>query len=106
METRNLRESRHFAAEKMVKASLFATARLYYDLYCLEPGQAQKVHSHAGSDKVYLVVEGRVVVAIGDEERELGPDEAALAPAGQPHGVRNPSAERVVLLVVTTPPPA
>ena len=106
METRNLRESRRFAAEKMVKAGLFATERLFYDLYCLEPGQAQKVHSHGGSDKVYLVVEGRATVIVGDEERELGPDEAALAPAGQPHGVRNAGAERAVLLVVTTPPPA
>lgn len=106
MQTRNLRESRRFAPEKMVKAGLFATERLYYDLYCLEPGQAQKVHSHAGSDKVYLVLEGRAMVAIGDEERELAPDECVLAAAGQPHGVRNASSERVVLLVVTTPPPA
>jgi mannose-6-phosphate isomerase-like protein (cupin superfamily) len=106
MQTRNLREARRFAAEKMVKAGLFATERLYYDLYCLEPGQAQKVHSHAGSDKVYLVLEGRAMIAIGDEERELVPDEAVLAAAGQPHGVRNATPSRVVLLVVTTPPPA
>jgi mannose-6-phosphate isomerase-like protein (cupin superfamily) len=106
MQTRNLRESRRFAADKMVKASLFATERLYYDVYCLEPGQAQKVHSHAASDKVYLLLEGRVTVVVGTDERALLPDEAALAPAGQPHGVRNDSGERAVLLVVTTPPPA
>ena len=106
MQTRNLREARRFAADKMVKSGLFATERLYYDLYCLEPGQAQKVHSHASSDKVYLVLEGRATIAVGAEERELGPDEAALAPAGQPHGVRNATGERIVLLVVTTPPPA
>jgi len=105
MDTRNLREARRFDAAKMVKASLFQTERLYCDVYCLEPGQAQKVHSHASSDKVYVVLEGRAVAIVGEEERDLGPDDAVLAPAGQPHGVRNATAERTTLLVVTTPPP-
>jgi mannose-6-phosphate isomerase-like protein (cupin superfamily) len=106
METRRLGDAARFSPEKMVKASLFATDRLFYDLYCLEPGQAQKVHSHDGSDKVYLVLAGRVAVTVGDQERDLGPEEAALAPAGAPHGVRNDGAARATLLVVTTPPPA
>ena len=105
MHIANLRQARRFASEKMVKAGLFATERLYYDLYCLEPGQSQKVHSHAGSDKVYLVLEGQATIAIGSEERNFGPEDAVLAPAGEPHGVRNATAERLVLLVVTTPPP-
>lgn len=105
MEIKKLLELRRFSEEKMVKASLFATSRLYYDLYCLEPGQSQKVHSHEGSDKVYLLLEGKVIATIGDEERELSPNEAVLAAAGQPHGVKNTSLERAVLLVVTTPPP-
>jgi mannose-6-phosphate isomerase-like protein (cupin superfamily) len=105
VEIRNLKEARRFSAEKMVKAGLFSSARLLYDLYCLEPGQAQKIHSHEGSDKVYLVLEGRALVTVGAESRELLPDEAALAPSGQPHGVENRGEARLVLLVVTTPPP-
>ncbi len=105
MDVRNLQDLRRFSAEKMAKNSAFATPRMYYDVYCLEPGQAQKVHSHAGSDKVYLVLDGRAAITVGDEERELGPNEAALCPAGAPHGVANRSSERLTLLVVTTPPP-
>lgn len=105
METKDLKQARKFSPEKMTKCGLFATERLYYDLYCLEPGQAQKVHAHAGSDKVYLVLDGCAVVTVAGEERELGPEEAVLARAGQPHGVRNESGTRAVLLVVTTPPP-
>ncbi len=106
MQTGNVRAAQKFSADKMVKANLFQTERLYYDVYCLEPGQAQKVHSHAGCDKVYLVLAGRAIVTIGTEERELGPDEAALAPAGVPHGIRNAApVERLSALVVTTPPP-
>jgi mannose-6-phosphate isomerase-like protein (cupin superfamily) len=105
MDVRKLGELRRFSAEKMVKSGVFATPRLFYDLYCLEPGQAQKVYTHVGSDKVYLVVEGRAHVTLAGEERELAPEEAVLCPAGAEHGVANRGAERLVLLVVTTPPP-
>lgn len=105
MDVKHLRDARRFSADKMVKASLFETERMFYDLYCLEPGQAQKVHAHGGSDKVYLLLEGSCVVTIGAEERTLVPEEAALCRAGEAHGVRNDSAARAVLLVVTSPPP-
>jgi mannose-6-phosphate isomerase-like protein (cupin superfamily) len=106
MDVRQLGAARRFAPEKMVKASVCATPRLFYDVYCLLPGQAQKVHAHAASDKVYLVLSGRARVTLGDEEADLGPEEAVLCPAGSPHGVANRSDEPVALLVVTTPPPA
>ncbi|MCZ6823318.1 MAG: cupin domain-containing protein, partial [Deltaproteobacteria bacterium] len=48
-----------FSSEKMQKVGLFSSERFFLDLYCLEPGQSQKPHAHDGSDKVYLVVEGR-----------------------------------------------
>jgi mannose-6-phosphate isomerase-like protein (cupin superfamily) len=105
MEVKRLGEARRFAPEKMVKAGLFATPRLFYDLYCLLPGQAQKVHEHAASDKVYLVVSGRARVTLGDEEAELGPEEAVLCPAGVRHGVAHAGEGPATLLVVTTPPP-
>jgi mannose-6-phosphate isomerase-like protein (cupin superfamily) len=105
MQTKRLADARRFATEKMVKAGLFATDHLFYDLYCLEPGQAQRVHAHAASDKVYLVLAGRARVTVGDEEADLAVGEAALAPASAPHGVRNEGPERLELLVVTTPPP-
>ena len=105
MNLRSLRELPRFSADKMQKVSVFSTERLFYDLYCLEPGQAQKVHSHAGSDKVYLVLEGRAVITLGGEEHDLGPEHAVLCPAGVPHGARNPGEGRAILLVVTTPPP-
>src|SRR5262245_40144307 len=105
MEIKKLADARRFAAERRVKASLFVPPRLFYDVYGLLPGQAQKVHSHAGSDKVYLVLDGQVRVTLGTEEADLGPGEAVLCPAGVAHGVANPGAEPCALLVVAAPPP-
>ena len=97
--------ARRFADEKMQKVGLFATERCFCDLYCLEPGQSQKAHAHAASDKVYLVVEGAGRFRVGDEEATLSEGEAVLAPADSPHGIENDSGARLVVLTFMAPPP-
>lgn len=97
--------ARRFAPEKMQKVGLFASERFFCDLYCLEPGQSQKAHAHAGSDKVYLVVEGSGRFRVGDEERSLGEGEAVMAAADEEHGITNDSGARLVVLTFMAPPP-
>ncbi|QIN80659.1 cupin domain-containing protein [Rubrobacter marinus] len=89
----------------MKKNALFDSPHLFYDLYCLLPGQAQKVHAHEGSDKVYYVLEGTGRFTVGDEEADLGRGKAVIARSGEPHGVRNESGENLVLLVTMAPRP-
>ncbi len=105
MRSVNLEELRRFSPDKMDKVGLFETDRFYCDLYCLEVGQAQKPHSHFGSDKVYVVLEGQGRFRVGEVERDLGVATAILAPAGVEHGVVNLGPERLVLLVFLAPKP-
>lgn len=105
METRSIKDSVAFSEEKMKKNALFDSPRLFYDLYCLLPGQNQKVHAHEGSDKVYYVLEGMGRFTVGDVEQDLDAGHAVIARAGEPHGVRNESGENLVLLVTMAPPP-
>jgi mannose-6-phosphate isomerase-like protein (cupin superfamily) len=105
VETRDLKLERRFSPDKMQKVNLFETERMFTDIYCLEPGQEQKRHAHHGADKVYVVLEGNGRVCIGDDERDLGPDEIVLAPADVEHGVTNASSNRLVLLVFMAPNP-
>jgi quercetin dioxygenase-like cupin family protein len=95
-----------FSPEKLSKVGLFESERFFLDLYCLEPGQAQKPHAHAGCDTVYLVTQGRVRVRVRDEERTLVAGEAVLAASGEVHGLENDSSERAVVLTLMAPPPA
>lgn len=95
-----------FAPEKMKKNGLFETDRLFCDLYCFEPGQAQAAHTHEGSDKIYFVVKGKGRFQIGPEERELGENEMVIARSGTTHGVTNPGTDRLVLLVFMAPKPS
>jgi mannose-6-phosphate isomerase-like protein (cupin superfamily) len=103
---KTLSQSVQFGADKMKKNGLFETERLFCDLYCFEPGQAQAAHTHEGSDKLYCVVQGKGLFQVGDEERELGAETIVIARSGQKHGVRNPGPERLVLLVFMAPKPA
>lgn len=103
---KKISEAIQFNADKMRKNGLFETERLFCDLYCFEPGQAQNPHTHEGSDKIYLVVKGRGLFQIGEEEKELREDEIAIATSGQRHGVSNPGPDRLALLVFMAPKPS
>jgi mannose-6-phosphate isomerase-like protein (cupin superfamily) len=105
MEIRTVFDARRFSAEKMQKVNLFATNDLFLDIYCLEPGQAQKVHLHEHSTKYYVVLEGHARFEVGGETAELGPGQAVLARPGEAHGVENHTPDRLVLLVGMAPPP-
>ena len=97
---------RRFDPAKLQKLNLFETERFFCDVYCLEPGQSQKAHAHAGSDKVYAVLEGKVEVRVAGETATLSQGEAALAPAGKEHAVANRSGAPAALLVFLAPPPS
>ena len=105
MESRSFADAVAFSEEKMKKNALFDSPHFFYDLYCLLPGQSQKVHAHEGSDKVYYVLEGTGRFTIGHEEADLGQGNAVSARSGEAHGVRNETRENLVLLVTMPPRP-
>ncbi len=106
METRIVSDAVTFSEEKMKKNTLFDSPHLFYDAYCLLPGQFQKVHAHEGSDKVYYVLRGTGRFTVGEEERDLGEGNAVIARAGDPHGVSNETQDDLVILVTMAPRPS
>src|SRR5215471_17154965 len=105
MQAVNFESLVHFSDEKMQKIPLFDSTKYFCDLYCLKPGQDQRIHSHEESDKIYFVLRGQGTFHLAGEEKALGPGEIVIARPGQPHGVRNAGAEDLVLLVFMTPRP-
>jgi mannose-6-phosphate isomerase-like protein (cupin superfamily) len=105
MEVVTLESLVRFADGKMQKVPLFDSEKCFCDLYCLRPGQDQRIHSHDESDKIYVVVRGSGSFHIGGEERELKSGQAVIARPGQAHGVRNAGEQDLVLLVFMTPKP-
>ena len=96
---------RRFDADKMQKVGLFETSQMFCDVYCLEPGQAQKVHAHPGATKFYYGIEGEGTFTLGDATRTLGPGGLAWAAPDEPHGVENQGDDQLVVLVSMAPNP-
>jgi len=96
---------KRFSAEKFQKVNLFESDRMFCDIYCFEPGQEQTPHKHQGADKIYYVLEGKGLVQIGSEQRELGPGMAGHAGSGEEHAVKNTGPDRLVMLVFMAPHP-
>jgi len=94
-----------FNTDKMKKNNIFQTPRFFCDVYCFEPGQEQKGHVHGEQDKVYLVLEGQGIFQVGTEKQILGPGQGTMAPAGEEHGVKNESGQRLKVLVFVAPNP-
>jgi quercetin dioxygenase-like cupin family protein len=100
-----VRDRAAFQPDRMARIGLSTTERTQLDLYCLEPGQAQRPHTHDAQDKIYVVLEGRGRFTLGDADASVEAGEVVVAPAGTPHGVANDSGARLLVLVVVAPPP-
>jgi quercetin dioxygenase-like cupin family protein len=94
-----------FAADNATKTDLFAGRHLFVGLNCFEPGQSQRVHTHGGADKFYLVLAGKASIVVGEETREVGQGTVVWAPADLPHGVTQVTDRTVVLVAIGPPPP-
>lgn len=100
----SVRDRVRFGDDRPAKVDLAAGTQLFVGLNCFEPGQVQRVHTHAGADKFYFVVSGKARLAAGGTERVVEAGDLVWAPAGVAHGVTEVF-ERTTLLVGIAPPP-
>jgi mannose-6-phosphate isomerase-like protein (cupin superfamily) len=91
--------------DRMGKSTLFQSSRMLVGLNAFEPGQVHTLHSHAGMDKMYLVLEGRGFFLLHDGELPMQAGDLLVAPEGVAHGVRNTGTERLLVLAVLAPGP-
>ncbi|MBW2271028.1 MAG: cupin domain-containing protein [Deltaproteobacteria bacterium] len=94
-----------WATEKMGKSTLFRSERVMVGLNAFEPGQEHALHSHEAMDKVYHVLEGAGLFLAEGKESAIEAGTMLVAPAGIPHGIRNDSGERLLVLAILTPAP-
>ena len=94
-----------FLPDKMGKTDLLRGERLFAGLNCFEPGQEHALHKHAGQDKLYYVVAGQGIVRVAEDETSISAGDLVLAKSDEPHALRNPGPERLVVMIVMAPPP-
>ena len=68
----------------------------------VDPGSAQRSHSHA-AEQVYVVVRGWGRMKVGDEERVAASGDLIRIPPDALHGIENPSDEVLTYVSAATP---
>ena len=94
-----------FAPDRMAKTTVGQGEYLFAGLNAFEAGQEHAPHVHEGQDKLYIVLEGSGMVNVGEEAKILSAGDAAFAPSGVLHSIRNPGPHRLVVMAVLAPPP-
>jgi mannose-6-phosphate isomerase-like protein (cupin superfamily) len=69
----------------------------------LPHGSATPLHVHPDDDESFLVLEGSLELAFGDERVVAGPDDALHVPRGVEHAFRVVSPEGARVIIVGTP---
>jgi len=92
-------------SDRMGKSTIFQSPRLLVGLNAFEPGQSHALHTHEGMDKMYQVVEGEGTLLLDGRELTMRAGELIVAPSGVPHGIRNSSEKRLLLLAILAPAP-
>jgi mannose-6-phosphate isomerase-like protein (cupin superfamily) len=95
-----------FRPDRMGKSDLAFSEHFFAGLNAFEPGQEHKLHTHAGQDKLYFVLEGEGDVTVGSRQARIRPGDVVLASSGEEHSLANPGPGRLVVMVVMAPPPA
>lgn len=102
----DLRDYVDFEQDGPSSRRVYTTDVLAIDVLCLEPGQFVGARTLGDADAVYTVLAGRAWVVTAEAEVTLEPLQALLVPAGTVHGVRNDSADPLIVQVSASPPDA
>ena len=94
-----------FGADKMGKTDLAHGEHLFAGLNTFEPGQAHEPHTHGDRDKLYVILQGRGELTVGEETSMVEPGDVAFAAADVVHSLNNPGPDRLIVLVAMGPPP-
>jgi len=69
----------------------------------LPPGATITPHHHEVLEEIYYIVEGSGVMAIGEEQREVGAGDAIYIPKNNRHALTNTGTEPMRILLVCGP---
>ena len=61
-------------------------------------GESTRTGLHDDEEEAYVILKGRAVLTIGDEEREVGPGDVAYVPRNNKHRMRCVSEEKLEYL--------
>lgn len=86
-----------------VRKPILKVASLVSEIVCYEPGQATATHHHPVQDEIWVVLEGRGEIWVGEERLAVRQSSMIFIPAGIRHGLKAAEDSRLVLLFIKSP---
>jgi mannose-6-phosphate isomerase-like protein (cupin superfamily) len=86
------------AMARMVMTSHFLESMEFLAYAMLPAGNSIEEHIDE-VEEIYLVVKGKGIMKVGNEEREVKEWDAIWLPAGEPHGLKNTGEEEMLIIV-------
>jgi len=68
----------------------------------VKPGGTNKVHTHNDVEQIYIILQGKGTVEVGEEKAQVKAGDAIYLPAKIPHGFFNTSDKTTILLLIGT----
>jgi quercetin dioxygenase-like cupin family protein len=79
------------------RGQFFHTEHMTFAYYAIAADASVHVHHH-DQEEVWHLLEGELEISLSGSTHRLGPGQAAVVPAGEPHGVRAVAASRVIVV--------
>ena len=92
-----------FSPDNRFVTRLYKSAASEILIVCWEPGQKSSTHSHGESESIVMVLEGKMKVRTGEQERVLSKYEIVITPRGMTHQMTNDPSCRSVTLHIYAP---
>ena len=82
----------------------FGSSRLSVTWVEGKPGSEQQVHAHEANEQVYVIVRGRGLMRVADEQERVEAGDLVFIPPKTGHAIRNVGDEPLVYVSATSPP--
>ena len=69
----------------------------------LPPGMQTQAHFHPQTEEIYYLLTGTGLMAVEDQQREVGPGDGILIPVGAKHQIRNTGVQDLIFLCCCVP---
>ncbi len=105
MDTADLTDHVAFSSDGPTRGTVFESEKLWSQVVCLDRNQSFGPATDPDADAMITVLAGEAVFLVDRKRKRLGQWAAVLVPAGAQLVATNASADPLVLLMVTAPPP-
>ncbi|MFC1550793.1 cupin domain-containing protein [Candidatus Neomarinimicrobiota bacterium] len=99
-------------AEKVINGNFFQLINPQnskienFDISILEvdPGKSGKKHYHKSGEEVFYILDGKGKINIDDQDFSIQKGDCINIERGQPHYLKNDSSQKLVVLLINSPP--